>query len=158
MHGFVKIIAGRLKGKKIKVLENLDLRPTPNRLRESLFNIIQREVIHARCLDGFAGTGALGVEAYSRGAEHVTFLENHYKIYRQLLDNTKVIPVENIKTIQIECLEFLKSTAERFDLIFLDPPFRKNYWQELMEIIAKRQLLNPHGILYLESPEPQFIN
>lgn len=158
MQGSIKIIAGRLKGKKLKVLENMDLRPTPNRLRESLFNILQHDIKQARCLDGFAGTGALGIEAYSRGASHVTFLENHPRVFQQLLDNTKDIPANHIKILQMDCLEFLNSTHDTFDLIFLDPPFRKNYWQDLTEVILEKQLLNEHGLLYLESPEPQNIN
>lgn len=158
MLGSIKIIAGRLKGKKLKVIENMDLRPTPNRLRESLFNILQHDIKHAHCLDGFAGSGALGIEAYSRGAECVTFLENNPKIYEQLLDNTKDIPQKNIKILQIDCLEFLHNTQETYDLIFLDPPFRKEFWHELIQTILHRQLLKPHGLLYLESPEPQKIN
>lgn len=151
MTGFVKIIAGRLKGKMLKVLDSQDLRPTPNRLRESLFSILQHDIKLAVCLDGFAGTGALGIEAYSRGASHVTFLEQHPKVFKQLQEHLKSLPTEQYDLIQEDCLTFLTRTTKTFDIIFLDPPFSRNYWQELSTVIYKRRLLNQHGILYMES-------
>jgi 16S rRNA (guanine966-N2)-methyltransferase len=154
MLGHIKIISGKYKGKKITVIKRHDLRPTPNRLRETLFNILQYDVKHSECLDGFAGTGALGLEAYSRGAKHITFLESNIHVFKQLQENTKDLPNSDIECLNTNCLNFLKQTTKKFDIIFLDPPFKDNFWAPCCQIIIQRDLLNDNGILYLESPSP----
>ena len=152
MLGHIKIIGGKYKGKKIKVIESNHLRPTPNRLRESLFNILQHHVKHACCLDGFAGTGALGLEAYSRGANQVTFLEKNLSVFKQLIENTQNFSNSDLKCLNLDCIDYLKQTEKKFDIIFLDPPFKEEFWKTCYQIIGQRQILNPNGILYLESP------
>ncbi len=154
MLGHIKIIGGKYKGKKITVIESPDLRPTPNRLRETLFNILQHDIKLSKCLDGFAGTGALGLEAYSRGASQVTFLESNLTIFKQLAENTKEFPHSEIECIHIDCLKYLKQTTKKFDIIFLDPPFKKDFWLQCCQTIIERNLLEDNGIIYLESPSP----
>jgi 16S rRNA (guanine966-N2)-methyltransferase len=152
MMGEIKIIGGRYKGRKIKVAEMPDLRPTPNRLRETLFNVIQYDLKHAKCLDAFAGTGALGLEAFSRGAEQVIFLESNPKVYKQLLENLNIFKQDSLEAIAKDCINYLQTTSERFDIIFFDPPFKQNLWESCCEIVLNRKLLNPSGLIYLESP------
>lgn len=152
MTGFIRIIGGQFKGRKIKVTEAMDLRPTPNRLRESLFNVLQFNIKQAICLDAFAGTGALGLESASRGAKEVVFLENAPLVHRQLQQNLLGIPHPNLSAIKIDSLQYLKNTPKTFDIIFLDPPFRQNFWEICVQIIIERKLLNSDGILYIESP------
>lgn len=152
MTGFIRIIAGKFKGKKIKVAEAMDLRPTPNRLRESIFNVLQFSIRDAICLDAFSGTGALGLEAASRGAKEVIFLENDLRIYRQLLQTIQSINHPQLHAIQTDCLQYLQTTSKTFDIIFLDPPFRQNFWEQCVQIITDRGLLSSEGILYIESP------
>jgi 16S rRNA (guanine966-N2)-methyltransferase len=154
MLGHIKIIGGKYKGKKIKVIASNDLRPTPNRLRETLFNILQHDIKLSKCLDGFAGTGALGLEAYSRGAKHVTLIDSNLQVFKQLLENTRDFPNSDIECININCLDYLKQTTKTFDIIFLDPPFKENFWLICCQTIIERNLLNDDGILYLESPSP----
>jgi 16S rRNA (guanine966-N2)-methyltransferase len=153
MTGEIRIIGGKFKGRKIKVCDIADLRPTPNRLRETLFNILQFEIKGADCLDAFAGTGALGLEALSRGAESVTFIEPHPKAYLQLKSTLEQLNTQRYQIRQEDCLVFLNQTTKQFDIIFLDPPFKKNLWENCIEIIYQKQLLNAEGLIYIESPE-----
>ena len=154
MIGFIKIIGGQFKGKKIKVPDASDLRPTPNRLRESLFNVLQFNIKHAICLDAFAGTGALGLEAASRGATEVVFLENNTKVYQSLELTIKQFKHPHLTAIKIDCLDYLEHCKKKFDVIFLDPPFRKTLWEGCIHNIIQHQLLNDEGLLYVESPSP----
>jgi 16S rRNA (guanine966-N2)-methyltransferase len=153
MTGEIRIIGGKYKGRKIKVCDISDLRPTPNRLRETIFNILQFDIKGAKCLDAFAGTGALGLEALSRGAEKVTFIESHQKAFLQLNENIQQFQTPNFILLKTDCLTFLRQTPEQFDIIFLDPPFKKDCWQHCVQIIYEQNILFSEGILYLESPE-----
>lgn len=152
MTGFIKIIGGKYKGKKIKVPDATDLRPTPNRLRESIFNVLQFDIKHASCLDAFAGTGALGLEAASRGAKEVIFLESNPKVYKALEQTLKEFDHPHLSVIKTDCRDYLQKCIQKFDIIFLDPPFQKNLWEECIQSISQQQLLAENGIIYLESP------
>jgi 16S rRNA (guanine966-N2)-methyltransferase len=152
MLGELKIIGGRFKGKKIKVVDALNLRPTPNRIREAVFSSLQHDINNACCLDAFAGSGALGLEALSRGAQEVTFLESNKQVFQQLQKNLTLFGQEKIYAYCQNTLEFLQTTTKTYDLIFIDPPFQANLWNECCQWIEQRHLLNPHGLIYLESP------
>ena len=158
MTGFIKIIGGQFKGKKIIVPDAMDLRPTPNRLRESLFNVLQFNIKQAVCLDAFAGTGALGLEAASRGAAQVVFLENNAKVYQSLDLTLKAFQHPHLTAIKTDCLHYLEHCKQKFDVIFLDPPFRQSLWETCILHITQQQLLNEDGILYIESPAPIEMN
>ena len=148
----IKIIAGLFKGKKIKLPQLDDLRPTPNRLRESLFNVLQFDIQASECLDAFAGSGALGFEAFSRGANHITFVENNPIAAKYLAKTMHDFASDRLTLIEQDCLSYLHSCQKTFDIIFLDPPFKQDQWQNCCELIVTRKLLNAHGIIYLESP------
>lgn len=154
MLGELKIIGGRFKGKKIKVVDAPHLRPTPNRIREAIFSSLQHDIKNACCLDAFAGTGALGLEALSRGANEVTFLEANKQVYAQLQKNLALFGTEKILVYQQNTLAFLQNTTRTYDLIFLDPPFNSNLWDQCIHLIEERDLLNLDGLIYLESPHP----
>lgn len=158
MAGEIRIIGGKFKGKKIKVCDINDLRPTSNRLRETLFNILQFEIKEACCLDTFAGTGALGIEALSRGAAHVTFLEPHPQAFDALKNILNSLATKNYDIFKKDCMDYLTQTTRKFDIIFIDPPFRKDLWQLCLKMIEEKQLLNPEGLVYLESPEMIDVN
>lgn len=145
----VRIIGGRWRGTKIAVGATDRLRPTPNRVRETLFNWLQPAIAGARCIDLFAGTGALGIEALSRGAAEVVFVEQNRQLARQLqtqlqrLGDASEVIVGNADSI----LEGLANN--HFDLIFADPPFTADYTGLLNALRAK---LRSAGQLYVERP------
>ena len=128
--GYVRIIAGRLRGSRLPVPAMPGLRPTSDRLRETLFNWLQGEVEGARVLDLFAGTGALGLEAASRGAADVVLVEREPALVRSLDETLRRLKVNTARVEQADALAWLARGPEpRFDLVFLDPPFPAGLWQ-----------------------------
>ena len=125
------------------------LRPTPDRVRETLFNWLGQTLYGKSCLDLFAGSGVLGIEAASRGAEHVIMVENNPLVFRALRDNIKKLACANIALRHQDALEFVRREAMRFDVIFLDPPFQNDCLPGLLEILPQR--LNSGGVVYVES-------
>lgn len=132
------------------------LRPTPDRVRETLFNWLQFDVPGARCLDLFAGSGALGFEALSREAARVVLVEKHVTAFAQLKANAEVLKAERAELVNQDALIYLQSGVEPFDLIFLDPPFRKGFVDEVMALIVANGLLKSDGMIYLEY-ESEFV-
>src|SRR5437870_8562384 len=129
----MRIIAGKFRGRKLKSPPSLQTRPTSDRLRETLFNILAPRIEGARFLDLCAGTGAVGIEALSRGAAHVTFVDQSRKMRALIEANLESLKVDPNK-IEIETAEasevsrkFVKTTAESFDIIFFDPPYAADY-------------------------------
>lgn len=146
----LRIIGGEWRSRKLPFIDAPDLRPTPDRIRETLFNWLQGDIHGASCLDLFAGSGALGFEALSRGATNVVFVENNVAVAAQLKKNLDVLKSE-ATVIQDDALHFLKKqNSESFDLIFLDPPYRKSLLEESLQIISKNKLLKKKGLIYLE--------
>ena len=149
--GKVRIIAGKWRGRKLDVIDSPGLRPTPDRIRETLFNWLQQEIVGARCLDLFAGTGALGFEALSRDASHVVMVESDAKIVESLKQHAQTLKSENHSIQLADGLSWLKQSAEPFDIIFLDPPFKQGYVEKCCDLIIQESLLKPHGLVYIES-------
>jgi len=149
--GKVRIIAGKWRGRKLDVIDSPGLRPTPDRIRETLFNWLQQEIVGARCLDLFAGTGALAFEALSRGAAEVFMIESNPKIVETLKQHAGTLGGEG-HTIQLaDATSWLRQGVKGFDIIFLDPPFREGYIEQCCEAISEESLLNPKGLVYIES-------
>src|SRR3990167_149658 len=123
MPGKIKIIAGIYKGKTLPVINTAHLRPTPNRVRETLFNWLMFEIKAYTCLDAFAGSGALGIEALSRGAKKVILLEKDKEVFNKLEKTTQSLKNDAIIPLKADFFTFITTTKEQFDLIFLDPPF-----------------------------------
>lgn len=131
------------------------LRPTGDRIRETLFNWLTAEIHGRRCLDLFAGTGALGLEALSRGAEFVQFIEKHQQAAHQLKDNLLNLKAPNAswQLHHGDTLQWLEQTKEKgFDLVFLDPPFAADLWQQTLDALINKQLLANEALIYVESP------
>ncbi|UUX96576.1 16S rRNA (guanine(966)-N(2))-methyltransferase RsmD [Aquabacterium sp. J223] len=150
----VRLIGGRWKRRKLPVADRPGLRPTPDRVRETLFNWLGQDLTGWRCLDAFAGSGALGFEAASRGAVEVVLLERDAALaasLRQVRERLQAGP-----PVRIECADALKwmaaQPAHRFDLVFLDPPFDAGLFAPALDAAAR--LLPPGGWAYLEAPEP----
>lgn len=147
----IRIIAGKWRGRKLDVINSPGLRPTPDRVRETLFNWLQQEIVGARCLDLFAGTGALAFEALSRGAAEVFMIESNPKIIETLKQHAETLKSEG-HTIQLaDATSWLKQGINEFDIIFLDPPFREGYIEQCCETISEESLLRPKGLVYIES-------
>lgn len=147
----MRVISGTARGRKLLSLEGLDTRPTTDRVKESVFNIVMPYVRESKVLDLFAGSGALGIEALSRGAEKCTFLENSRaaaEIIRRNLENTRLS--EKARLIERDVLSFLAAAQEKYTLIFLDPPYDGGFYEPVLSLIAERRLLQPDGVLILE--------
>ena len=125
------------------------LRPTPDRVRETLFNWLGQDMTGKRSLDLFAGSGALGMEAASRGASEVVMVEKNRAVFRTLQENINKLNFTNITLRNEDGLNFAGRGSERFDLIFLDPPFQSDFFGKLLPLLSKQ--LSPQGFLYVES-------
>ncbi|HHT0592531.1 TPA: 16S rRNA (guanine(966)-N(2))-methyltransferase RsmD [Legionella anisa] len=148
----IRIIGGLYRGKKLHFPDVEGLRPTPDRVRETLFNWLMHDTREARCLDAFAGSGALGLEAFSRGAARVVFLEQSPKAYTHLQKIIASFNSPKLKLLQTDAVEYLQRNQEQFDIIFLDPPFAQNYLPQCISNITQSNILKPGGLVYIESP------
>ncbi|MDD2370734.1 MAG: 16S rRNA (guanine(966)-N(2))-methyltransferase RsmD [Firmicutes bacterium] len=148
----IKIIAGKNRGNILKTKEGITTRPTLNRIRENLFNIIRDKVPGANILDLFAGSGAIGIEALSRSAKSVTFIEIDKEAFNILKANiNKTNNLENSKTINKDFRGFLRNCKDKFDLIYIDPPYHIKAYEEAIGLIEDKQLLNESGIIIIEA-------
>ena len=148
----VRIVGGDLRGSKLAVADRDGLRPTPVRVRETLFNWLAPFIAGARCLDLFAGTGALGIEAISRGAAHCTFVERDRDPTRALRGNLERLRVETAEVIEADALDWLTRRSGSFDVAFLDPPFARDLWQPAANALEQGGGLRDGALVYVESP------
>jgi 16S rRNA (guanine966-N2)-methyltransferase len=151
----IRIIAGKYRGKKLMVADVDGLRPTTDRTRGSLFNLLMhrlsKPMSEMDVLDAFAGSGALGFEALSRGAKSVTFIEADTKAFRQLQASQQSLAGVT-EVLKDDAYAFFQTREQRFDLIFLDPPFGKTNFETLLKIVASSTCLAPQGLVVLEHP------
>ncbi|MBK9161872.1 MAG: 16S rRNA (guanine(966)-N(2))-methyltransferase RsmD [Nitrosomonadales bacterium] len=145
----VRIIGGEMRSRIITFPDAEGLRPTPDRVRETLFNWLGQTLHGRSCLDLFAGSGALGFEAASRGAGRVVMVEKNPRVAKALQDNVRKLGCGNVFVRAQDGLELAANDALRYDVIFLDPPFDSDYLPRLLEILPQR--LNENGRLYVES-------
>ncbi|HYK20803.1 MAG TPA: 16S rRNA (guanine(966)-N(2))-methyltransferase RsmD, partial [Pyrinomonadaceae bacterium] len=148
----MRIIAGLYKGRNLKSPPSMDVRPTSDRLRETLFNVITAHVPESRFLDLCAGSGAVGIEALSRGASYATFVDRSRRSCQLIEANLELcrIPEEQREIYCLEASEFLRQTrTEAWDIIYFDPPYKQDYLKTL-EIIGSKSVLAPDGLLIVE--------
>lgn len=150
--GSLRIIAGSLRGSRLQVPDAPGLRPTPDRVRETLFNWLTPWIAGARCLDLYAGTGALGIEALSRGAGECVFVERDRTLQKLLQDNLARLKVEGARVVGTDARDFLAGPAQPFDLVFLDPPFEAGLWQEAARRLEEGGWLAAAALVHVESP------
>ena len=127
------------------------LRPTPDRIRENLFNWLQDHIVGAKCLDLFAGTGALGIESLSRGAQSATFVEENNKTATTLREMLKILDAGTMMVWQAEALKWLTENQQQFDVIFLDPPFGMDLLAKSLSLLAHSECIHAQTIIYIES-------
>lgn len=147
----MRIIAGEKRGLKLASLDGILTRPTKDRVREAIFSALQSYIYDSEVLDLFAGTGAMGLEALSRGARHVDFVEWDKNAQKTLKENIRKCNYHLKLTLhQKDAMVYLDEVDKSFDLIFLDPPYEGDYYQKALEKIAKRKLLKEDGIVIVE--------
>ena len=149
--GRLRIVGGTLRGSRIDVPDAPDLRPTPDRVRETLFNWLMPVIEGAHCLDLFAGTGALGIEALSRGAAAVNFVEANTQLADLLRANLARLH-QSAPVTRSDAMRFLAEGAARYDIVFLDPPFAADLWTPAAQALETHERLAPGAWIYVEAP------
>ena len=148
----MRIIGGTHRSRWIQFSDTGDVRPTPDRVRETLFNWLGQSLHGKRCLDLFAGSGALGFEAVSRGAQEVVMVEKDRAAFRALQENCKNLGCANATVRCMDSLEFARGPDRPYDVIFLDPPFRSGYLPGILSLLPDK--LTEDGVVYVETGEP----
>lgn len=151
MKNELRIIGGQWRSRKLRFPDTPGLRPTPDRVRETLFNWLRDRVAGARCLDLYAGSGALGFEAASRGAARVVQVESDPVVFRALEQNRERLGAGGVVCVHCNVTRFLAGSPEPFDLVFLDPPFRRNLIVPACEALEARGWLGSGAWIYLET-------
>ncbi len=148
----IRLVAGRWRGRRLRFPPVPGLRPTPGLVRETLFNWLQGEVAGARCLDLYAGSGALGLEAASRGALTVVQVEAHPRVVRHLQVTARQLDAGRIRVIRADVSRFLRRPPERpFDIVFLDPPFGTGQVAPVCQALERGGWLAPGAWIYVEA-------
>ncbi|MBA6390069.1 16S rRNA (guanine(966)-N(2))-methyltransferase RsmD [Colwellia sp. BRX10-3] len=147
--GQIRIISGQYRGRKLPVLMADGLRPTTDRVKETVFNWLMPYIQDTNCLDCFAGSGGLGFEAMSRGASYVTLVELNKPAAQQLKDNKALLQADSIQVVQQNALDFLKNNQQNYSLVFIDPPFRKGLAQQTAELLSEKGLTDD-ALIYVE--------
>lgn len=149
----MRVITGKARGVALKTPDGMRTRPTTDRVKEALFSIIQFEIPGARVLDLFGGTGQLGIEALSRGAKSAVFVdaqEDACKLIRENLKRTRL--EQDAKVVRADYMDYLKRCRERFDMVFLDPPYAEVFLENAIKTITEIDILQSGGIIIAERP------
>lgn len=150
--GHIRIIGGRWRGRRLPVADAQGLRPTADRIRETLFNWLQADITGSRCLDLFAGSGALGIEALSRGAAHCTFVDSNTTVLRGVAGTLATLGATNEADCHAQNASvFVASCHTPYDVIFLDPPFATDLLPDICQQLQDSDLLSADTLIYVES-------
>jgi 16S rRNA (guanine966-N2)-methyltransferase len=148
----VRIIGGKWRGKKLSFPAIDGLRPTPDRIRETVFNWLQFDMHGARVLDVFAGSGAFGLEALSRGADYAVFVEKDLQAAKQLNSHLHELHIDNAQVEQVDATHYLRHRpGQPFDVVFLDPPYGQNLLQPCMAQLENQGFLTDNAYIYVEA-------
>lgn len=150
----VRIIGGQFKRRLIDFVAVDGLRPTPDRLRETLFNWLMYDLQGAAVLDVCAGSGVLGFEAISRGASRAILIEFDKQQSNQLKATAQALKADTVQILHGDCLTILLTLTTPFDLVFIDPPYSLDLWQGILDKLISNQLINQQTLLYIESDRP----
>ncbi|AHG60336.1 16S rRNA (guanine(966)-N(2))-methyltransferase RsmD [Buchnera aphidicola] len=156
-NGRIYIIAGKLKGRKISFNNNQRLRPTTSRIRETLFEWLSKYIKNSRCLDCFAGSGALGLEAISRNAGFLTLLEIEKKTIFKLKKNIKELNISNLELIHTNTLHWLRKTGKPYDIIFIDPPYYQELIKKTVFLLENKKWIKKDSLIYIEKEKQQVL-
>ena len=147
----IRITGGENRSRLLETPNATSTKPTMDRVREGVFSALGEVVIHAKVLDLFAGSGSYGFESLSRGAEHATFVESNYDAVKVIRRNAHALNRENICIEISDVLSFLSGNHWKFDIIFADPPYKLEVYEEMVKLILEKKILNDNGIIVLES-------
>jgi 16S rRNA (guanine966-N2)-methyltransferase len=148
----MRIIAGTMRGRKLKTVQGLTTRPTSDKVKGAIFNVLRDKVADARVLDLFAGTGNLALEALSRGAREAVLVEESPAAWKVIRENIEITAVQDrTKLILQDALRYLAGSREVFDLIFLDPPYRQGLAARVLSVLANPCRLSPEGVIVVET-------
>ena len=157
--GQIRIIGGQWRGRKLPVLDKEGLRPTTDRVKETLFNWLAPDMVNARCLDCFAGSGSLGFEALSRHAREVVLIERDRQVAQQLSANAALLNATQATIVNDDTLTWLNRAGSAFDIVFVDPPFRKDILNQTIALLEQRDWLSNDAMIYIECEvEHQHLN
>ncbi|MEY3289551.1 MAG: rRNA ((966)-N(2))-methyltransferase RsmD [Pseudomonadota bacterium] len=151
MSNKLRIIGGDWRSRCITFIDTPGLRPTPVRVRETVFNWLRNDIIGSRCLDLYAGSGALGFEAASRGAKSVIQVENNTLACKALKENTNQLAANQIKVVQSDVLRYLSGETDVFDVVFIDPPFAMELAVQTCQSLEEKGWLSQHAKIYVET-------
>lgn len=146
----LRIIGGRWRGRRLPFPDAEDLRPTADRVRETVFNWLQPYIAGAHCLDLFAGSGAMGMEALSRGAEHAVLVELNRSAAAAIQANLDKLEARHGRLTNMDALRYLAGPVERFDIVFIDPPFSTDIIGRCCQLLEQRGWLTPRALIYIE--------
>ena len=149
----MRVVTGSARGRRLKELEGMETRPTTDRVKEGLFSALQCDIEGRRVLDLFAGTGQLGIECLSRGAASAVFVDRRKDAVRLVKENLALTGLrDRASVVRGDALEYLRTVRERFDLVFLDPPYQAGLLEPALALLTGFDILNPHGIIVAEHP------
>ena len=150
----MRVITGTARGRRLNELKGKETRPTTERVKEGIFNIIQFDIEGRRVLDLFGGTGQLGIECLSRGAAHATFVDARTDAVKLIRENLALTALANRATVlTADYATVLSGAVEKYDLVFLDPPYETKLLERSLELISQFDILREHGIIICESPQ-----
>lgn len=154
----MRVTSGKYRSLKLVSLDSLDTRPTLAKVKEAIFNMLMNKVNGKVCLDLFAGSGALGIEALSLGAQWVDFNDSSYQATKVIKENLTKIKSKDFNLTKDDYLTFLKKTTNTYDLIFLDPPYHLNLLDKVIKLILENNLLNEDGLIICEMASETILN
>lgn len=158
----MRVIAGECRGRRLKALEGNNTRPTTDKVKESMFNMIGPYFNGGKALDLFAGSGSLGIEALSRGMDHVVFIDRHHGAIRIIKDNIALVRKEDQSTVlkkeATQAIHDLALTHQAFDLVLLDPPYAKQDIEHQLQLMLEYHLILPEGVVVCETDKAIVLN
>lgn len=147
----IRITGGNNRSRKLETPDVVTTKPTMDKVRAAVFNILNENIKGKKVLDLFAGSGSYGFEALSRGAAFATFVDNNKDAINSIKKNASILKEENISIINSDIASFLESTNDKFDIVFMDPPYKLDIYEKMVELLEKNELLQPFSIIVLES-------
>lgn len=150
----IRIIGGKWRSRKVSFITKQDLRPTPDRIRETLFNWLAPDIIGARCLDLYAGSGAMGLEALSRGAQSVTAIELDRECCQKIIENKTTLQADGLEVLNKNVLDWLANQKFTADIVFIDPPYKQQLLAITMQVLEEHNWLRIGSLIYFEQDKP----